>query len=193
MIRQTNGINASRWIQMGYNGSVGPLIQGDGYERLTLDADAGAAGEIILGIGGDNVGIGTNSPTAKLSVNGTANKPGGGSWTVFSDIRSKENIKKYKKGLNELMRLNPVSFNYKAEFDWGTDTYVGLIAQDVEKVVPSMVTEKKVKDINDFKEVDPSELVYILINAVKEQQKQIDELKADNNALKARIIKLENK
>jgi|GEM_PF-6947608 len=140
-----------------------------------------------------NVGIGTTAPTAKLSVNGTANKPGGGSWAVFSDARSKENIEVYKKGLKELMKLRPVSFNYKAEFEWGTDNYVGLIAQEVEKVVPSMVTEKEVNAIPDFKEVDPSELIYLVINAVQEQQSLIDELKSENDALQAKIELLENK
>ena len=151
-------------------------------------------GDIIFKTTG-GVGIGTDPtvPSATLSVNGSANKPGGGSWAVFSDARSKENVKNFQKGLNELMQLKPVSFSYKAEFDWGTDTYVGLIAQDVEKVVPSMVSEIEVNNIKDFKEVDPSELIYITINAVQEQQTIIEELKAENEALKARIEKLEYK
>ncbi len=131
-----------------------------------------------------NVGIGTSAPTAKLSVNGSANKPGGGTWDVFSDIRSKENIHDYKRGLTELLQLRPIHFNYKKEFDWGNRTYVGLIAQEVEKVVPAMVSEIKVNDIGDFKEINPNEVTYMLINAVKE-------LKAENDALKARIEALE--
>lgn len=131
-----------------------------------------------------NVGIGTTAPTALLSVNGTANKPGGGSWAVFSDARSKENVIDYKKGLNELLKLRPVSFNYKSEFNWGNKTYVGLIAQEVEKVVPTMVEEKEINGIKDFKEVDPNEINYMLINAIKEQQKMIDDLKKEVELLK---------
>ena len=134
--------------------------------------------------GSGNVGIGTTSPTALLSVNGSANKPGGGTWAIFSDVRSKENIKNYNKGLAELLQLRPVSFKYKKEFNWGEKTYVGLIAQEVEKVVPSMITEKEVQNISDFKEIDPNELTYMLINAVKE-------LKAENDILKVRIAALE--
>ena len=47
-----------------------------------------------------------------------------------------------------------------------------------------MVTEIEVQNINDFKEIDPNELTYMLINAVKE-------LKAENDILKARIAALE--
>ena len=89
----------------------------------------------------------------------------------------------------ELLQLRPVSFNYKEEFEWGTDTYVGLLAQELEKVVPTMVTSKEVKNIADFKEVDPNELLYILINSVKEQQKQIDEQQTQIEELKVQIAK----
>jgi len=136
--------------------------------------------------GSGNVGIGTTSPTALLSVNGSANKPGGGSWTVFSDIRSKKDIDNYNKGLAEILQLHPVSYKYKEEFNWGDKTYVGLIAQELEEVVPSMVTEIEVQNINDFKEIDPNELTYMLINAVKE-------LKAENDDIRVRISALEAK
>ncbi|RLD51278.1 MAG: hypothetical protein DRJ05_18590 [Bacteroidetes bacterium] len=170
--------------EVGGKAEIGAHI-GDLTDWADLYVNAG--GNVLLSESSGNVGIGTAAPSAKLSVNGTANKPGGGSWTVFSDARSKENVENYSKGLDELLQLRPVSFNYKEEFEWGTDTYVGLIAQELEKVVPTMVTSKEIKGISDFKEVDPNELLYILINSVKEQQKQIEgqqkqieELKAQN-------------
>ena len=123
--------------------------------------------EIIATVG-TNVGFGTPTPSAKLSVNGDANKTGGGSWAVFSDERSKEAITDYTKGSKELLEIEPKSFQYKEAFGWGTDTHIGLIAQEVETVVPSMVTTKEVQHIKDFREVDPNELNYMLINAVKE-------------------------
>ena len=67
--------DTTKWIQMTYNGSLGPLLQGNGYQRLWIDA--AGAGEVMLGYGGDNVGIaldqltgGTQSPSARLDVNG---------------------------------------------------------------------------------------------------------------------------
>lgn len=140
----------------------------------------------IMSIGADgNVGIKTYAPTAVLSVNGGANKPGGGSWGVFSDRRSKENIASYKKGINELMKINPVSFQYKKSMGWGQQRYVGVIAQDIEKILPEMVREIEVGEIKDFKEVDPNEFTYLLINSVQEQQREIETHKAEIAYLKA--------
>jgi hypothetical protein len=80
--------------------------------------------------------------------------------------------------------LRPVSFNYKSEFKWGDKTYVGLIAQEVELVVPTMVEQKEVNGISDFREVDPNEINYMLINAIKEQQQMIEELRKEVELLK---------
>src|SRR5207249_1214499 len=46
--------------------------------------------EVFTVLQGGNVGIGTAAPTQLLSVNGTAGKPGGGTWDVFSDERLKD-------------------------------------------------------------------------------------------------------
>ncbi len=132
------------------------------------------------------------SGSTDLEIDGTAYKPGGGSWVASSDIRSKENIKNYKKGLNELLKLRPVTYNYKKEFNWGSKTYAGLIAQEVEKVVPTMIVEMgEVNGIKDFKAVDPSELTYMLINAVKELKAENELLKKQNEAIIEKITKLE--
>lgn len=149
---------------------------------------AGSVTSMLINTAG-NVGIGTTAPTARLSVNGTANKAGGGHWAVFSDARSKENVKNYIKGLDELLQLRPVSFNYKKEFDFGSKTYVGLIAQELEKVMPSMVREIEIKHLKDFREVDSNEITYMLINAVKELKEKIESLENENAQLKALVTK----
>jgi hypothetical protein len=70
-VQCVNSGDSNRWIQMSYNSYLGPLLQGDGYPRLTLDADADATGTIVLGVGGDRVGIGVLDPASALDVNGT--------------------------------------------------------------------------------------------------------------------------
>lgn len=126
--------------------------------------------------GNGNVGIGTGAPTAMLSVNGTANKPGGGSWTVFSDKRLKSDIKSYQDGLSTLLKISPVKYHYNEISGCDTNPeYVGVIAQELKEIAPYMVSNFK-KDNTEYLQVDNSAMTYMLINAVKEQQLQIQEL-----------------
>jgi len=121
--------------------------------------------------------------------NGEAYKPGGGSWAAISDARLKEDIHPYTRGLAELRALRPVRYKYKKEYWAASDRYfTGLIAQEVQDVVPEMVHPYKFQAIGDklidVLAVDPSDLTYMLINAVKE-------LDAENQQLKARLAALE--
>ena len=59
-----------------------------------------------------NVGIGTTAPTSLLSVNGTADKVGGGSWGTFSDKRLKKNINEFTLGLDAIKSLKTVTYEY---------------------------------------------------------------------------------
>ena len=119
-------------------------------------------------------------------VNGSAAKPGGGSWTTSSDQRLKENIHPYYDGLSQLMKINPVYYHYNAKSGFNTKPeYVGVIAQELKEIAPYMVgTFSSLKDNKEYFSVDNSAMTYMLINAVKEQQKQIEELKRAVEALK---------
>jgi hypothetical protein len=88
-----------------------------------------------------NVGIGTTTPDAPLSVSGVADKTGGGSWAVFSDIRLKKNIEPLRGALNRLLELRPVTFEYKdpQSIHEAPGVQIGMIAQEVEKVFPDWV------------------------------------------------------
>ncbi|MHC4666474.1 MAG: LamG-like jellyroll fold domain-containing protein, partial [Planctomycetota bacterium] len=92
-----------------------------------------------------NVGIGTDNPGSyQLLVNGSAAKPGGGSWSVYSDARLKEIANDYERGLSEIINLNPVRYSYKEdnELELPTDKeQVGLVAQEVQDVIPEAVEE----------------------------------------------------
>ena len=139
----------------------------------------------------NTVGINTTGGAGVLNVNGVATKTGGGVWAVFSDRRSKENIKNYTKGLTELLQLRPVSFTYKKSFNFGAKTHVGFIAQEVEKVVPSMVTKKDMHGLKDFRQVDANEVTFMLINAVKELKTENETLKTENKSMLKRLEALE--
>jgi len=87
------------------------------------------------------VGIGANNPDATLTVNGTADKPGGGAWTVFSDARLKKNIEPLTGALNRLLELRAVTFEYKdpQSIHELPGVQIGMIAQEVEKIFPDWV------------------------------------------------------
>jgi hypothetical protein len=133
-----------------------------------------------------NVGIGTTDPGSyKLAVNGSAAKPGGGSWDNFSDIRLKEVKSAYEYGLTEVSKLNPVHYSYKKDnaLDLPSDRdFVGLVAQDVQGVIPDAVN----KDDKGYLMLNNDPIIWAMLNAIKE-------LKAENEELKKRIEVLESR
>lgn len=142
------------------------------------------------------VGIKTETPSAALSVNGDANKPGGGLWNTFSDRRLKKDIQPYTDGLNAVMQIHAVTYRYNEQSGYDpSKQYVGIIAQDLASVAPYMVSENGLKlregSEQEFLSVDPSAFTYMTINAIQEQQKQIlwltqqvQKLMAENAQLK---------
>jgi hypothetical protein len=111
---------------------------------------------------------------------GDAFKPGGGSWKATSDARVKKDVKDFQLSLSALESVRPVRFKYNGlggTTDNGRE-YVGVIAQELEKVMPFMVSSHKRKlhesdhQATDVKEVDPSAFTYVLINSVQELSKQ---------------------
>lgn len=118
-----------------------------------------------------------------FEVGGTAAKPGGGSWSVSSDARLKEQVRPYNEGLSQLLRIKPVYFHYNQESGYdSTKEYIGVLAQDLQPVAPYMVNTFN-RNNKEYLSVDNSAMMYMLINAVKEQQEQIESLKKKVNEL----------
>jgi hypothetical protein len=135
-----------------------------------------------------NVGIGTTGPTAKLSVNGTANNATG-NWGVFSDARIKTISSDFTDGLNVIRQLNPVVFTYNDNAPFKTtDKQIGIVAQDLEKMAPYMVSKQAYNQFADLREVNNQAYIFLLINAVKEQQQQITNQQQANAALQQQYI-----
>ncbi len=123
-----------------------------------------------------NVGIGEPTPTEKLHVIGNALAD---AHTTPSSRRWKENIAPIEGALDKVQRLRGVSYNWKATGEHN----IGVIAEEVGKVIPEVVTYEE--NGIDAKAVDYSRLVAVLIEAIKEQQNEIDELKAVVRSLAA--------
>ncbi len=116
---------------------------------------------------------------------------GGACYRVPSDFRLKENIVESPLGLDFILTLKPVTFDYKN----GGRAVTGLIAQDVEKALAGKTFSglQKPNEFNKYYSIDYSSFVIPLIKATQEQQKEIDELKAQNDALEARLKIIEEK
>lgn len=183
-----------------YNTTYTPLVIGNGFnlqDRLFVVGNGfdnvNRSDALVIYKNGiisltDNVGIGTDTPTANLSVNGTANKPGGGSWAVFSDERLKENVSSYTEGLGLITKVRPVNFTYNNQLkkllgenqSLERRIYQGVIAQELQQIAPDMVNEITINS-ETFLEVDPNKFTYALINSIQEQQHIIE---AQNTKIK---------
>jgi hypothetical protein len=129
------------------------------------------------------VGIGTTSPDQKLTVNGGASKPGGGSWLVFSDERLKNIKGRFNSGLKAVMQLQPIRYEYKPNNSMGITTtgeYIGFGAQQVQKIIPQAVSEND----KGYLMVNNDPIVWAMLNAIKEQQQEIIQLKREVRQLR---------
>jgi hypothetical protein len=93
-----------------------------------------------------------------------------GTLTETSDISLKENILPLESSLDKVLQLKGVSFNKK---DTPELKEIGFIAQEVEAVIPELVSETE----DGIKTVSYSRVTAVLVETIKEQQAQIDELK----------------
>ena len=139
----------------------------------------------VLVTAAGNVGIGTNAPDLKLSVSGDADKSvGGGSWQVFSDERLKNIKGRFNSGLKAVMQLQPIRYLYKPDNALGLKPgreQVGFGAQSLQKVIPEAVT----KNANGYLMVNNDPILWTMLNAIKEQQKEIVELKGQIRQLQS--------
>jgi len=144
-----------------------------------------------------NVVIGTISPSSyKLYVNGNAYKTlGGTTWATPSDVRLKDIHGDYEYGLSQICKLNPVRFKYKDDNQLGLECgkeLVGLVAQEVQKVVPEAVAEAD----NGYLCLNADPIIWGMVNAIKELKAENHELKrqlkVETQSLKQRLEVLES-
>jgi hypothetical protein len=117
----------------------------------------------------------TASNTIQLGNASVTTIGGQVAWTAASDSRIKKNIVNSNYGLSTVLKLRPVEYNLISN----DLKQVGFIAQEVQKLVPEVVTGKE-GDLSkgEILGITYSNLVPVLTKAIQEQQKQIEELKA---------------
>jgi len=172
------------------------------FKVLTTDAsNPGKA--IIVPLGGGYVGIGTSNPTAALEVSGVVRINGlgyitSGVW-LPSDQIFKTNIQPVQNALNIISQLNPKSFYFDTTNVYGLNfsnkKHYGLIAQDVQNVLPELVSSSYKPATYDstgailtqsltYLNLDYNSVFALLIQGMKEQQSKIDSSKQQNDSLK---------
>jgi hypothetical protein len=126
----------------------------------------------VFQVGGD-IRVGTGSTGCVKDADAT---PIAG--TCSSDIRLKKNIQPLIGVLDKVKELQPASFNWRSEefpeYGFGRQTDIGLIAQDVEKVMPDLVSV----DERGYKTVNYSQIPLLTLQALREQQIIIENLEA---------------
>lgn len=170
--------NGSNWESM-----VSPNIYtADGSITTPLaERNVDLNGKNLVFSGSGSVGIGTTpSASAKLDVAGTVKAS---AIDYNSDERLKQNITSIYSSGELLGKLRPVSYfwNEKGKMKGGNpQLQYGLIAQEVEKVLPNIVST----DNEGYKSVNYNELIPLLLHTVQEQDKKITELQKEIQLLK---------
>ena len=156
---------------VGTTDNVSLRLKTNGVTRIQIDSTTG------------NVGIGMKpTGTYILEINGNLKTAG---ITETSDIRWKKDVKTLSNSLEKVGQLRGVSYNWrKDEFpdkNFDNKEQIGLIAQEVDKIYPQLVDT----DALGFKSVQYSKVVALLIEALKEQQSEINSLKAEVSKMSA--------
>jgi hypothetical protein len=149
----------------GYAGSFG------GYGAFNIDKPFVSGGRFTVTEAG-LVGINTNTPDNALSVNGSADKPSGGSWGTYSDRRLKNLGGTFGSGLSQVLKINPIRYRYKEDNGMGIsdhEEHIGVVAQEIQKLIPEAVTQNS----KGYLLVNNDPIIWAMLNAIKEQQQQI--------------------
>jgi Chaperone of endosialidase/Head domain of trimeric autotransporter adhesin len=179
-VRHRPGNTAGVWM----SNDVNSTAVGDGaFYGLKSNTEAG----IFIG-GAWRFGI-TNS--GNMTVGGTVTASCG--VLVCSDLRYKKNITSLNNSLDNILKINGVRYDFKKEEfierNFSDKNQIGFIAQEIERILPEMVfTDEK-----GYKSVDYARLTPVLVEAMKEQQKMIDDLRKANVDLKNVNDRLESR
>jgi DNA-directed RNA polymerase subunit L len=172
------GGNASDYPQTCRIGTTGENFHLDAPENGSFYFNwySGVSGDFYFGDGSSS-GVGRLSGTGNFTVTGNVTAYG-----TISDLRRKENVTKIDSALDKVKMINGVSFNYKGK----DETLLGVIAQDLmqdELLNTCVYSEKDIATGENTYAVRYSNLIGVLVEAIKEQQELIENLSAKVKAI----------
>jgi len=204
--------NTTHLFRFNENGGEIVLNNNAGANGTIIDFSSGSTRLLhVLSTGDEQIGLGAGNTTGSLQfmragfveamridssgglilVGSTAQKATGTTWSNPSDQRLKDNIRDYGKGTTELMQVRVREWEYNGK--GGTTEGMkglGVIADEVMTVLPNTVENYDAKlNVDDeettaIKKFDATEITWLLVKTVQEQQALIVQLQADVAALK---------
>lgn len=126
-----------------------------------------------------NLGVAVSNPDVRVVISGNCKAT---RFIETSDARLKENVAPLDASLKKVTMLRGVTYNLVNDPEGATTPReeIGLIAQEVEKVLPAVVQT----DLEGYKSIEYTRLISVLIEAIKEQQREISKLKNEIAQLK---------
>lgn len=135
---------------------------------------------LIVGDSG-NVGIGTNTPSSLLHVNGTITTPN--AVVVTSDARYKTNVATLADALDKIEHMRGVAFDWRygdyPDIQFEAGRQLGFIAQELQEVLPEAVSE----DAKGMYSVAYTKVIPVLVEGIKEQESTLEAVKDENRRL----------
>ena len=166
-------------------------------EALRFQHNSNQVRMLITGNGQVVVGFNNTLPSsggAIFQVNGAAYKSNGSdTWDNNSDARVKKDVRDLELGLEAVKRLRPIRYRYTGAAGTFKDLDgIGLLAQEVENIIPETVRkvpkgEDNNTEIDDLRIYNSSAITYVLINSIKELSTQLEQQQQEITALK-RVI-----
>ena len=145
-----------------------------GSSQVTLSSTTGGGTSAAVQFGSLGIGMAASVTTGRIDATNDI--------VAFSssDIRFKENIKPIENAIDKIRKISGNTYDWKEEnkVEHGYEgNDVGVIAQEIEAVLPQLVQTRE----SGFKAVKYDKLVALLIEGIKEQQLQIEQLRIDLN------------
>jgi|TARA_B100001564_G_scaffold306319_1_gene275687 hypothetical protein len=148
------------------------ISSADGRNRLYFTSNANTVMKFDTQWRVDN-----NAGTTMLSCDTSGNFTATGNVGAYSDMALKEDIYQIENALEKVNQLRGVHFTRKSN----SSKEIGVVANEVEKVVPELVDEHEDKELGTVKTMKYANTVGLLIEAVKDLSKQVEELKNDSS------------
>jgi len=186
----TNGVYTTGTQTITGDKTFSGLVLSPAYNFTSNTSIYYSGGQYTFAAVGSNIAFLTSSGNFEIT-GATATKASGTTWANPSDVRLKDNITAFNKGLDVLTQINPKTWVYNGKGGTTSGTKgLGVIADEVLSILPESVDTYRAK-LNkedsveiDIKRFDATEITWLLVNAVKELKAGLDAANAEIAALK---------